>query len=357
MRRYAEGVLLAAWSRRAGARWLGRWDVDGRAADVISFADSDGAEVTLFFDGVTHLLLKQDVYRSSPITGDGTSTVAYDDWRVTGGLRLPYHIVDRTNDTLFQDLRVTTMRMDVAPPDDLLASPPWPAPTPPGPPTARPLANGVYAITSSYNSLLVVFDTFSVIVEAGNSEGATRLTLREAARVAPDQPVRFVVCTHFHHDHLGGIRGYIAQGVTVVAAPDAAQSVRQASISKQILFPDDLALRPRDPLIEIVTRERTFTEGSRTLRVIDVGPNPHAAEMLIAYVPGAAVLYEADMLNLTVPSGQTAPAGDDTRALLRAIERLQLDVQTIVPSHGRVGTLDDLRRAAREPAGAKGPRR
>ena len=68
--------------------------------------------------------------------------------------------------------------------------------------------------------------------------------------------------------------------------------------------------------------------------------------MIVAYLPKERILYEADMLDLDVPESRvgSASVGDDTRALAAVIDRLGLTVETIVPTHGRVGTMDDLRR-------------
>jgi hypothetical protein len=67
--------------------------------------------------------------------------------------------------------------------------------------------------------------------------------------------------------------------------------------------------------------------------------------MLIVYLPKERMLFEGDLLDIDGSAQVPAIAGEDTRALFTQMARLGLDVQTVVPVHGRVGTIDDLRKA------------
>src|ERR1051325_9657039 len=90
--------------------------------------------------------------------------------------------------------------------------------------------------------------------------------------------------------------------------------------------------------------KRALTDGTRTVEIYNVSPNPHVDEMLIAYLPNEKVLYEADMFDLPV-AGRGGTGGNDTAALLAKIESLGLDVQKIIPTHGVAATMSDLRDA------------
>jgi hypothetical protein len=79
--------------------------------------------------------------------------------------------------------------------------------------------------------------------------------------------------------------------------------------------------------------------------VYEVGPNPHAEQMLVIYLPREGLLFEGGMLDLDVAVGQPTVSGGDTRALLHWIDRQRLNVKIIVPVHGRVGNIGDLRAA------------
>jgi len=62
--------------------------------------------------------------------------------------------------------------------------------------------------------------------------------------------------------------------------------------------------------------------------------------MIIAYLPKEKILLEADMLDIS-EAGRVV-AGDDTIDLAKQIERLGLRAETIIPVHGRIGTMADL---------------
>ncbi len=88
--------------------------------------------------------------------------------------------------------------------------------------------------------------------------------------------------------------------------------------------------------------KREFDDGVRRVELYKIA-SPHVGEMIIAYLPKEKILFEADMLD--IPEVGIPPAGDDTVDLAKQLERLGLRVETIVPVHGRVGTIEDLRLA------------
>ena len=107
--------------------------------------------------------------------------------------------------------------------------------------------------------------------------------------------------------------------------------------------PDARALSPRAPVIETMKGKRVFDEGAHRVELYRFS-NPHCAEMIIDWLPKEKILFEADMLDITYPD-HIARGGEDTAAPLENIQELGLAVERIVPVHGRLGTIDDLRRA------------
>ena len=76
-----------------------------------------------------------------------------------------------------------------------------------------------YATGGSHHSLFVVFKDHVVVVEAPLNEERSLAVLAKIAEIAPGKPVRYVVPTHYHFDHSGGLRTYIAKGITIVTTP------------------------------------------------------------------------------------------------------------------------------------------
>ena len=111
------------------------------------------------------------------------------------------------------------------------------------------------------------------------------------------------------------------------------------------LRPDALSRNPRKAVFEpLGGKQRTFTDGTRSVVIYDITPSPHSDEMFIAYLPTQRILFEADMLDIVVP-GHAGSGGDDTADLAARIRQLGLAVDKIVPVHGQIGTMEDLRQS------------
>jgi hypothetical protein len=144
---------------------------------------------------------------------------------------------------------------------------------------------------------------------------------------------------------LGGLRACAAEGATIITDADNKAYYDKVWAMPHTLSPDHLAKTARKPIIELMTDKRVFTDGTRTLEIHHLQGSDHAATMLIGYLPQEKVLIEADVYT---PAPAGAPAGPVVREnvnLYENIERLKLDVQQITPLHGRLVSLDDLRRA------------
>ena len=83
-----------------------------------------------------------------------------------------------------------------------------------GQPEAR--RRRVGARGGTHHSMLVEFKDFVAVVEAPMNEARSLAVIAEAARLVPNKPIRYVVNTHHHFDHAGGLRTYLSQGTTIV---------------------------------------------------------------------------------------------------------------------------------------------
>jgi len=342
-RDYPESLLLRAWNNPQTLRWLGEAQSEGRAQQVIAYADIDGALVTLYFDAQTKLLTRRETLGDDPVLGVIASETVFSDWRSVGKLMLPYRYTDKVGGAVFIDMQAHSIALNTQPPDGAFATPEGMTVHKPEPFSVKQLAPDVYVIRGGYNSLFVVFNDYVLVVEAGASPGYTQNCINEIKEVAPNKPLRYLITTHFHFDHVSGVRSYIAEGTTIVTTPTA-KSVIERSASARLLRPDALARNPRQPVIETFKEKRVFDDGAHNVELYQFA-SPHASEMIMIYLPKEKILFEADLLDLDLPENGVAAAGADTRDLLERIERWGLQVEQLIPSHGRLGTMDDLRRA------------
>jgi len=347
-RRHPESLLLAALNRPEALRWIGEGEFAGRKQRVISFADADGAEVSLYFDAVNNLLTKAESLGDDPVLGDIAIETVYADWKPVEKVVLPFRYIDRVGGSVLQDLRVTSVTINTHPPDSLFAMPDSSyakaEPLPPTP-TVKKLSDDVYALIGPYNSLFVVFKDYVLVVEAGANNRYSGAAIGEIKKIAPDKPIRYLVSTHFHFDHLSGVRSYIAEGTTIVTTPSAKSVIERIATTSHVMRPDALSRNPKTPVIETIADKRVFDDSVHQVELYRFA-SPHAGEMIVAYLPKQKILFEADMLDIS-EAGRVV-AGDDTVDLAKQIERLGLQVETITPVHGRIGTLADLSGAVTE---------
>ena len=213
------------------------------------------------------------------------------------------------------------------------------------------LADGVWLLGgSSHNSVAVEFDNYIAVVEAPLDETRNLAVIDEIVRLVPDKPIRFLVNTHQHHDHIGGLRTYMHIGATIVTHWKNHEFYTRdvLNYAQRTLSPDMLSLWPPTELAEgyqyeTVRENYWLNDDSQTMHVSYVHPLPHVEGMLVAYLPDQRMLIEADLFD-SVPPGapRQVEAEASHRSLLTHVQRLGLDVETIVPIHGQPVSWEDF---------------
>ena len=198
------------------------------------------------------------------------------------------------------------------------------------------LADGVWLIGGgSHHSVVVEFSDHVVVIEAPLNEARSLAVIGEVYRVIPDKPIRFIVTTHHHWDHLGGLRAYVHEGATVVTHESNKpyyQEVLRAG--PWLLEPDRLSLYPPEEwsegyIFETLIEKSVLADQTRTVELYNVQGLAHAAGMLIAYIPSEKIVVQADLYFPGAPAPNAS-----ARAFHRNLQRLGLDVETIVGIHG-----------------------
>ena len=335
-RRYPEGVLRMALSRPETLEWVGEAEELGGKQQVISFTDSQGARVLLYFDAQTHLLTKSETLREHPIAGDSSAEIIYFDYRPVGALRLPFHYIDRTAGIPVEEMRASSIELDAALAPQRFSPPAPQAVIPmaegPSTPTVQKLGENLYMINGPYNIVFAAFRDHVVVIEAPLSSRYTETCLRLIRETVPDKPVRYLVSTHFHYDHVAGVRPYIAAGIPILTTPDAKGIIEQVAASRRTMYPDALSRNPQAPKIQTVVDRRVLDDGTNRVELYDFGPTEHITQMLVAYFPKEKLLFEADVWDPI--STELAIGGSDTVNMAKKIRALGLDVERIIPVHG-----------------------
>jgi len=191
------------------------------------------------------------------------------------------------------------------------------------------------------NAGFVVTDDGVLVVDALGSPALAQELLAEIRRVTP-QPVRYVVVTHYHADHIYGLQAFKAAGATIVAH-SAGREYLNSDTAQQRLQASRVDLAPWvDAQTRLVAADR-WLEGDETrlrmgsyeVLIRRVGP-AHTPEDLVVFVPQLGVLFSGDLFF----RGRVPFVGQaDSRLWIASLERMmEFKPRLVIPGHGPVST-------------------
>jgi glyoxylase-like metal-dependent hydrolase (beta-lactamase superfamily II) len=214
---------------------------------------------------------------------------------------------------------------------------------------AEPVAPGVWfvqgeaAMGSSANrnfvsnAGIVATGDGVVVVDALGSPELGEELVAEIRRVT-DEPIRWVVVTHYHADHVYGLQALQAAGARVLAHPAARAYLgselaqRRLAASREELFPFvDEATRLVAPDAWMEGEETVLRLGAREIVVRHGGP-AHTPEDVVVFVRDAGVLFAGDLVfRGRIPFVGTA----DSRRWIASLDALLAwQPRVVVPGHG-----------------------
>src|SRR5206468_7567163 len=120
-----------------------------------------------------------------------------------------------------------------------------------------------HVVGGSNNSLIVEMKDYLIVFDAPVTDAQSNWTRDAARQKFGAKPVKYLVLTHHHMDHIGGLRAYAAQGATLVVGKGTAEHYRRVLAAPFTRNPD-LSARDlsRTEIIE-VTDKRVFSDGQR----------------------------------------------------------------------------------------------
>lgn len=344
----------------------------GRSYPAVSY---DGFIVA--FDPLTGLPARVRTLDYDNVWGDVSYDVVFSDWREFSGVKIPMRRQNELNgrvviDTQLTDVRINppvdTARLQIPPAVLASAAKPTTGNVPyqwvirrqfigtymdsdnvsydaKGSPGLRlqEIAPGVHHLQGgTHNSLVVEMSDHLIVVDAPVTDAQSLWVVKETKAKFPGKPIRWVVLTHHHMDHAGGVRGFLAEGGTLVVGQGAGahfRAVLNAPITRNADMP------PREfhstPILEVP--ESHVMSDSRGRQVIAyVMDNPHAKGMMMAYVPDAKLGFVTDIWTPGPPLPATPNPG--LAAVVNTVKRAGLQPERFAGGHGATADYQMLAR-------------
>ena len=324
---------------------VSRRKVDGKSYNILTWspavkAPSGKSYVINGYVDDKNMVDRVETWLGENIMGDMHIVATYSGWKDFGGAMAPSKIVQTRGGWPFFEVDVSAAKAN---PPDVATLVPAPAGRPGGPGgggppnpapmtvTAEKLGDGLYRLTTgpgSYDSVIVEFKDYIMMLEAGQSEARALAYVAETKKLIPNKPIRYVMNTHPHSDHTGGLPVLVADGAIIITQKNNEVFLEKALNTPRTLMNDTLAKNPKKAKFETVEEKRVYSDGTRTVEMYHVFPAPHSNGLIIAYIPKEKVLFQGDF---SVNPGE--PANDHVKALVPVLERLNLDFDRYINVH------------------------
>jgi glyoxylase-like metal-dependent hydrolase (beta-lactamase superfamily II) len=320
-------------------------DTEGNS--TVMFTAMDKYQVTGTINA-QNLVTKVETKIANPVLGDTPVVAMYSDYKDFNGVQFPTTIVVEEGGSPAWNLTIASVEPNAAG-DFPVPEAAQNAAAPPVTVQSAQLAPGVWHVTGgSHHSLVVEFPEYIAVVEGPLNEARSEAVIAEAKRLVPNKPINYVISTHHHFDHSGGLRTYVAEGATVVTHESNVNYFRNSFSAPATLVPDRQSTAQATPKIEGVSDKYTLTAGNQTIEVYNIAGDSHTDELLVAFLPGPGILVEGDAFS-PGPAGTPPPSPAPPNAvnLYDKLQALGLNVRTIAPIHGRGAVpIAELRRFA-----------
>lgn len=274
---------------------------------------------------------KVQTWIDNDVMGDMLAESWYSVYKDIDGIKFPTSIVEKQAGFPVLILAVSDVKPNAA---VLIPPPPATNSSSSNPAVSaqvEKIADGIFYLKGgTHHSVAIEFSDHVAVVEAPLNEQRSLAVIAEVKKAIPNKPIRYVINSHHHFDHAGGLRTYVDEGATVITQEGNKEFFEKALSAMRTLNPDRLARPQRKPVIETVAEKKALTDGARTIEIHLIKENPHSDGMLMVFLPREKMIIEADVF--TPPA---APAiNRSTVNFVDNLERLKLDFDKVLPLHG-----------------------
>jgi len=385
LRNSVTALLLAMRTNMDRVRAVPNLDAGGALLPALSYDAPSGVQYIVGFDSASGLPARVRTLDYDNVWGDVNYDVAFSDWRDAGaGVKAPFHRRAELSSAAMGAVRVITettftdFGINAAIDGSRLQIPAAVAGAAPRPASGnvpyqwvirrqiigvymdsddvrfdksgsqglrlQEVAPGVLQVQGgTHNNLLVELSNYLVVFDAPVSDAQSTWVIDAAKQRFPGKPIRYVVMTHHHMDHSGGLRAFVADGATVVVGQGAARHYRTVLSAPWTRNPD---LKARDlsgaQIVEVADKY-VLADGKREV-VAYFMDSPHAKSTLMGYIPDAKLGFVTDIWS----PGPPLPAKPNPGLLsvVNAVKKANIQPERFAGGHGSTADYASLARLA-----------
>jgi glyoxylase-like metal-dependent hydrolase (beta-lactamase superfamily II) len=332
------GVIKAAMKHNATVQ---AQTEGGKKMTTIAFAVPGQFKVKALVNE-RNLVEKVDSWNTNPVLGDMLTETTYADYKDWGGVQFPTKITQKQGG--FPTLELTVSEVKPNAPVDI-----------PVPDNVRQasvkvetdkVADGVWYLTGgTHHSVLVEMNDHLVVIEGPQDDARATAVIAEVKKTVPNKPIKYVVNSHHHFDHTGGLGAFIAEGATIITHDVNKAFFEQSFAAPRTVQPDKLAQSGKKATVEGMKDKRVLSDGTRTVELYLIQGTVHDDGIIMAYLPKEKLLVEADVYTPAAPNAAPPAQPNPLHVnLYDNVERLKLAVDQILPLHGRKVPLAELQK-------------
>ena len=312
---------------------------------------NDGIEVSFTVGGkyryVGNVNAKNQVTQIStwidnPVLGDTLVETKFIDYKDFGGIQFPSQIVRNQGGHPVLDINVATAKanqnIEIKVPQDLAKAPAVNV-------ASEKISEGVFYLTGGTHHSLAIDQTDHItIVEAPLNEERSLAVIAKAKELIPNKPIKYLINTHAHFDHAGGLRTFVDEGASIVTLKANKPYYEKVWATAHSIHPDRLEASKKAPNFVALTDKCVLADEKHPIEIHSIANNGHNDAFVLAYLPNDKVLIEADAYtplaaNAPVPTSLNPYAAN----LYENVQKLNLNVEKIAALHGpRLVGLADL---------------
>ena len=362
-------LLLAALDAPESVSAIEDQKLDNRTLPAVVVTAAPTKYIVLF-DPATKLPAAVRIRDEDNIWGDANYDVIPSDWRTVGGIKVPYENSYKLNGMEVQRITLKEVTPNVSLPAATFAIPDAVKAAAKPPATENvpyqwvirrlflarfvdsdavyfpaggsfklvELGSNVQMVQGGgANNLIVNMKDGLAIFDAPTDEGQSRWVINAAKAKYPGKPIKYLVLTHHHMDHTGGMRAYAAEGATVIVpAPDKAY-FEQVVKAAHTLEPDAQQKAMKPPTVQEVNDSLSLKDDTAEINLYNI-PNPHVDGFLLGHVVKDNILWVTDLIS---PRGSIS-RDPGTVAVGEALRKHNITGATIAGGHGATAKQADI---------------